>query len=131
VRVVVIDKVTDFLLFVGKLVVVGAVTALAYFFFGKKIPGVKDVIPTPDLSFFLVPVIIILLGVYVIAAGFFSVYNMAVDTLFLCFLEDLERHDGSAEKPYYMSKGLMKILGKKNVKGDEDEKSPGCCSCCC
>ena len=23
-------------------------------------------------------------------------------------------NDGSAEKPYFMSKGLMKILGKKN-----------------
>ena len=37
---------------------------------------------------------------------------MAVDTLFLCFLEDLERNDGTPEKPYYMSKNLRKILGK-------------------
>jgi hypothetical protein len=29
---------------------------------------------------------------------------MAVDTLFLCFLEDLERNDGTPERPYYMSK---------------------------
>ncbi len=28
---------------------------------------------------------------------------------------DLERNDGSAEKPYYMSKELMRILGKKNA----------------
>lgn len=46
-------------------------------------------------------------------------------------MEDLERHDGSAEKPYYMSKGLMKILGKKNVKGGEDDEKTGCCRCCC
>jgi len=31
-------------------------------------------------------------------------------------VEDCERHDGSQEKPYYMSKKLMKILGKKNKK---------------
>ena len=37
---------------------------------------------------------------------------MAVDTLFICFLEDLERNDGTPEKPYYMSKSLRKILGK-------------------
>ena len=37
---------------------------------------------------------------------------MAVDTLFLCFLEDLERNDGTPEKPYYMSKSLRQILGK-------------------
>ena len=49
---------------------------------------------------------------------FFGVYEMAVDTLFLCFLEDIERNDGSASKPYYMSKDLKKILGymeDKNV----------------
>ena len=37
------------------------------------------------------------------SSAFFGVYSMAVDTLFLCFLEDLERNDGSQEKPYYMS----------------------------
>ena len=31
-------------------------------------------------------------------------------------VEDLERNDGSLEKPYYMSKELKKILGKKNKK---------------
>ena len=31
-------------------------------------------------------------------------------------------NDGSAEKPYFMSKGLMKILGKKN-KFEDPEKS--------
>jgi len=32
----------------------------------------------------------------------------------VCSVEDLERNDGSAEKPYFMSKNLMKILNKKN-----------------
>ena len=36
---------------------------------------------------------------------------MAVDTLFLCFLEDLERNNDK-DKPYYMSKSLKKILDK-------------------
>jgi len=44
---------------------------------------------------------------------------MAIDTLFLCFLQDIEVNDGSKEKPYYMSKRLMKILGKKNKKESE------------
>ena len=38
------------------------------------------------------------------SSAFFGVYSMAVDTLFLCFLEDLERNDGTPEKPYFMSK---------------------------
>lgn len=29
-------------------------------------------------------------------------------------VQDLERHDGSADRPYYMSQELMSLLGKKN-----------------
>ncbi|KAI4549419.1 hypothetical protein MJG53_001890 [Ovis ammon polii x Ovis aries] len=32
-----------------------------------------------------------------------------------CIVEDLERNDGSAEKPYYMSQSLMKIMNRRNV----------------
>lgn len=66
------------------------------------------------LNYYWMPIIVVVVGAYLIAHGFFSVYNMCVDTLFLCFLEDLERHDGTMQKPYYMSKNLMKILNKKN-----------------
>lgn len=112
VRVVVVDKVTDFLLLIGKLLIVGATACASYFFFDGKIEFLREYQPT--LNFYIVPIVLVTVGAYVIASCFFSVYHMAVDTLFLCFLEDLERNDGSNEKPYYMSKKLMKILGKKN-----------------
>ncbi|XP_061169653.1 choline transporter-like protein 2 isoform X2 [Saccostrea echinata] len=120
VRVVVIDKVTDFLLFVSKLVVVAFAAATSYFFFDGRIEFLASF--TPSLNFYVVPIVIVTLGSYVIASCFFSVYEMAVDTLFLCFLEDLERNDGSPEKPYYMSKDLRKILGKKNVISPSEKK---------
>ena len=41
----------------------------------------------------------------------FSVYSTAVDTIFLCYLEDLERNDGSASRPYVMSRKLRLTLG--------------------
>ncbi len=41
-------------------------------------------------------------------------------------VEDLEKHDGSPEKPYFMSKELMKLLGKEN-KFKEPEKKGCCC----
>jgi len=63
------------------------------------------------LHYYFVPIILITLGAYFIADIFFGVYEMAVDTLFLCFLEDIERNDGSASKPYFMSSDLKKILG--------------------
>ncbi|XP_023665535.1 choline transporter-like protein 4 isoform X3 [Paramormyrops kingsleyae] len=114
VRVVVLDKVTDILLFFGKLLVVGGVGVLALFFFSGRIQLPGNTFQAGVLNYYWVPIITVAVGAYLIAHGFFSVYSMCVDTLFLCFLEDLERNDGSAQKPYYMSKNLMKILGKKN-----------------
>uniref|UniRef100_A0A8C9WPL4 Choline transporter-like protein n=1 Tax=Scleropages formosus TaxID=113540 RepID=A0A8C9WPL4_SCLFO len=113
-RVVVLDKVTDLLLLFGKLLVVGGVGVLAFFFFSGRIQLPGNAFNSQTLNYYWVPIITVIVGAYLIAHGFFSVYNMCVDTLFLCFLEDLERNDGTVEKPYYMSKNLMKILNKKN-----------------
>ena len=66
----------------------------------------------PVLHYLLTPVVAITLGSYLVTTSFFSVYSMAVNTLFICFLEDLERNDGSKERPYYMSRSLRRILGK-------------------
>ncbi|XP_032868048.1 choline transporter-like protein 2 isoform X3 [Amblyraja radiata] len=112
IRVVVLDKVTDFLLLLGKLLIVGAVGILGFFFFTNRISILEDNAPT--LNYYWLPLMTLMVGSYLVAHGFFSVYAMCVDTLFLCFLEDLERHDGSPEKPYFMSKELMELLQKKN-----------------
>jgi len=34
-------------------------------------------------------------------------------------VEDLEHNDGTVEKPYFMNRELLKILGKKNEKYKE------------
>ncbi|XP_071948310.1 choline transporter-like protein 2 isoform X2 [Antedon mediterranea] len=115
-RVFVVNQLTDFLLFLGVLFVVFLCSVCSFYYFTNSITVVAEYVPAPELNYYWLPIITIGVGSYVIAKGFFSVYDMAVDTLFLCFLEDLERHDGSAEKPYYMSKNLMKIVGKKNKK---------------
>ncbi|KAM9738464.1 choline transporter-like protein 4 [Menidia menidia] len=114
IRVVVLDKVTDVLLFFGKLLVVGGVGVLSFFFFSGRILLPGNTFQSETLNYYWMPIITVVFGSYLIAHGFFSVYNMCVDTLFLCFLEDLERNDGSLQKPYFMSKNLMKILNKSN-----------------
>uniref|UniRef100_A0A4W6EQV3 Choline transporter-like protein n=1 Tax=Lates calcarifer TaxID=8187 RepID=A0A4W6EQV3_LATCA len=114
IRVVVLDKVTDLLLFFGKLLVVGGVGVLSFFFFSGRILLPGSTFRSETLNYYWMPIITVVFGSYLIAHGFFSVYNMCVDTLFLCFLEDLERNDGSLQKPYFMSKNLMKILNKSN-----------------
>lgn len=125
-RVVVLDKITDYVLFLSKLLVTASVGVAAYFWFQGKVTYFSDYVPT-NLNYYITPVILVIIGTFLICTCFFSVYAMAVDTLFLCFLEDLEMNDGSAVKPYFMSKGLMSILGKKNLKPGEKKK---CCGCC-
>ncbi|KFQ50611.1 Choline transporter-like 2, partial [Nestor notabilis] len=83
IRVAVLDKVTDFLFFLGKLLVVGSVGILAFFFFTHRIKLVQDT--APSLNYYWVPILTVIVGSYLIAHGFFSVYGMCVDTLFLCF----------------------------------------------
>ncbi|KAL1005807.1 hypothetical protein UPYG_G00064220 [Umbra pygmaea] len=112
VRVAVLDKVTDFLLFLGKLLIVGIVGIFSFFFFSGRIKAVEQTAPT--LNYYWVPILTVVVGSYLIAHGFFSVYAMCVDTLFLCFLEDLERNDGTTERPYFMSQNLLTILKKSN-----------------
>ncbi|KAG5279019.1 hypothetical protein AALO_G00105230 [Alosa alosa] len=118
VRVAVLDKVTDFLLFLGKLLIVGIVGICSFFFFSGRIKGIEDA--APNLNYYWVPIMTIVFGSYLIAHGFFSVYAMCVDTLFLCFCEDLERNDGSTERPYFMSPELHEILSK--TKPDEPDE---------
>ncbi|XP_056108241.1 choline transporter-like protein 5-B isoform X5 [Rhinichthys klamathensis goyatoka] len=114
-RVAVLDKVTDFLLFLGKLLISGSVGVLAFFFFTRQIPVIQEEVPS--LNYYWVPLLTVIFGSYMIAHGFFNVYAMCVDTLFLCFCEDLERNDGSPSKPYYMPQGLHRILNKNDQAG--------------
>ncbi|RDD45474.1 Choline transporter-like protein 2 [Trichoplax sp. H2] len=109
-KVAIVDNVTAFLLFLGKLLIVGITGIASFYYFRNR----------SDLNYYLVPVIIIIVCAYVIASVFFGVYDMAVDTLFLCFLEDLERNDGSTEKPYFMSKDLKRIVHKENEKPKDE-----------
>uniref|UniRef100_A0A8C6UE27 Choline transporter-like protein n=1 Tax=Neogobius melanostomus TaxID=47308 RepID=A0A8C6UE27_9GOBI len=114
-RVAVLDKVTDFLLFLGKLLISGGVGALAFFFFTHKIPILQEHLPV--LNYIWVP-LTVTFGSYIVAQGFFNVYSMCVDTLFLCFCEDLERNDGSSSRPYFISPNLHQILRK----GEDEPK---------
>ncbi|XP_029291484.1 choline transporter-like protein 2 isoform X2 [Cottoperca gobio] len=124
VRVAVLDKVTDFLLFLGKLLIVGIVGIFSFFFFSGRIKAIEEA--APSLNYYWVPIMTLVVGSYLIAHGFFSVYAMCVDTLFLCFCEDLERNDGSSERPYFMSPELHEILSKtKKLEEDHDGVEQG------
>lgn len=111
-RVAAISSVGDFVLFLGKVGVAVATGFVGYQF-------VKD---KEDLNYIWVPITIAVVFALLISHCFLSVYEMAIDTLFLCFCEDCQRNDG-VQKPYYMSKGLMNFVAKsKRVMGPKTRR---------
>uniref|UniRef100_A0A8C9P6C5 Choline transporter-like protein n=1 Tax=Spermophilus dauricus TaxID=99837 RepID=A0A8C9P6C5_SPEDA len=107
VRVIVLDKVTDLLLFFGKLLVVGGVGVLSFFFFSGRIQGLGKDFESPHLN---------------LEIWWHGPTRVHSNNAMLWLVEDLERNDGSLDRPYYMSKGLLKILGKKNQAPPGDKK---------
>ena len=108
VRTFVLNKMVEFLLFAGKMVIVFGAGTTSYFVFTGYFPeligdgGWK----IPQLNNPTTPIICIVVGTYFITSSFFNVYSMAVDTIFLCFLQDLNQNDGSRARPFFMSKGI-------------------------
>lgn len=74
-RVVALTKVTTFLFFIAKLLCTLGMGARGYYYFNAD----------PSLNLPVVLVALVMIGTYFIATLFFSVYSMAIDTLFLCF----------------------------------------------
>lgn len=77
-RVVALDKVTEFLFFLTKVLVTIGMGAITYSYFISDRSHY-------NLHYVAVPVTIVMVGTYLIASVFFSVYSTCVDTLFLCF----------------------------------------------
>jgi hypothetical protein len=102
-RVMVIDRVADFLLFLGKLTI-ACITGWIGMVMLQKDADVG--------SFYALPVLVIFFLGWSIASCFTSVLGMAIDTIFLCFCEDAERHDGSPGKEYFMSDSLKAFTDK-------------------
>jgi choline transporter-like protein 2/4/5 len=80
------SQVTDFLLFMGKLMITAGMCALAFYVFSEELQYEDYLeVQVPVLNYTIVPILIIGFGTYFIASIFFGVYSMAVDTIFLCF----------------------------------------------
>ena len=115
-----LNSVVGWLLWFGKLTIVVGVGTLSYFFFSSQIPLPELEGQIPVLNHGWLPTALIVIGSYYITTSFFCVYAMAVDTLFLCLLEDLERNDGTPQRPYFAPKGLLKVVNKMQQFDEND-----------
>jgi hypothetical protein len=106
VRILVVDRVADFMFFLGKVMV----TLLTAVIGAAMLQRPQYVGNDEDTGrFWGVSLILIVMLSYVIASAFMAVFDMAINTMFLCFCEDSERNDGKT-KPYYMDDSLRQFV---------------------
>nr|XP_015799105.2 choline transporter-like protein 1 [Nothobranchius furzeri] len=120
-RVAAINTVGDFVLFLGKILIVSC-TAFA---------GILALNYQREYTVWVLPLIIVCLFAFLVAHCFLSVFENVVDVLFLCFAVDTKYNDGSPGHEYYMDKALMefvensKKMGQyKPADGDGKEMKP-------
>ncbi|XP_065596814.1 choline transporter-like protein 1 isoform X1 [Cyrtonyx montezumae] len=99
-RVAAINTVGDFMLFIGKVLIVCS-TGLA---------GIMLLNYQQDYTTWVLPLIIVCLFAFLVAHCFLSIYEMVVDVLFLCFAIDTKYNDGSPGREFYMDKVLMEFV---------------------
>ncbi|XP_009885509.1 PREDICTED: choline transporter-like protein 1 [Charadrius vociferus] len=107
-RVAAINTVGDFMLFLGKVLIVCS-TGLA---------GIMLLNYQRDYTIWVLPLIIVCLFAFLVAHCFLSIYEMVVDVLFLCFAIDTKYNDGSPGREFYMDKVLMEFVenSRKSMK---------------
>ncbi|MCI4381665.1 hypothetical protein PGIGA_G00254580 [Pangasianodon gigas] len=99
-RVAAINTVGDFVLFLGKILIVTC-TAFA---------GVLALNYQRDYTEWVLPLIIVCLFAFLVAHCFLSIFEIVVDVLFLCFAIDTKYNDGTPGKEFFMDKALMEFV---------------------
>jgi hypothetical protein len=120
VRLLTIDSVAAFILFLGRLFIFAVCACGSYY-------TLKFYYIDAPLNYISASVFVIMVISYVVAGVFLFVYSMAIDTLFICFCEDCERNDGSSQHPYFMSDDLRMLANVGNLakgKGKSNSVNP-------
>ncbi|KAM6940544.1 choline transporter-like protein 1 [Xenentodon cancila] len=106
-RVAAINTVGDFVLFLGKVIVL-FITAFA---------GVLALNYHQDYTVWVLPLFIVCVFAFLVAHCFLSVFENVVDVLFLCFAVDTKYNDGSPGHEYYMDMALMEFVENSKKMG--------------
>ncbi|KAK3770327.1 hypothetical protein RRG08_029980 [Elysia crispata] len=93
-----INSVGDFVLFLAKVGTVAIVAVVGIELFRDK-----------EIHYTWLPILLACIAAYFIAGCFFGLYELIIDAIFMCFVEDCDRNDG-VNQPYFMSTGLMQYV---------------------
>ncbi|XP_072199598.1 choline transporter-like protein 3 isoform X2 [Excalfactoria chinensis] len=67
-----------------------------------------------ELQAWVVPLLLVGFFAYLMSHSFLSVFEVTLDTMFLCFAIDMETNDGSAERPYFVDQELLMFVNGNN-----------------
>lgn len=105
-KVAAVNSVGDFLLFLSKILIV-----LITLWTGAKLVEDREL----ELTYSWSPLIVSGLAAYFVAHCFLSVYEMAIDTLLICFCEDKRVNDG-VTRPFFMSRALIDLNNENGTR---------------
>eukprot|EP00730_Choanoeca_flexa_P015721 TRINITY_DN7282_c1_g2_i2.p1 TRINITY_DN7282_c1_g2~~TRINITY_DN7282_c1_g2_i2.p1 ORF type:complete len:670 (+),score=191.83 TRINITY_DN7282_c1_g2_i2:67-2010(+) len=113
-RVVTLNTVTHVILFTCKLFVVGLSCIATYYYIQN------DEELDEDLHYWGPVVFFVGFLAWFVADLFLEIYDMAIDTIFICWAEDSDMNNGQ-DKPYFMSDNLLKFMNDnaRNTAGVE------------
>jgi len=100
VRASTINWVGDFTLFLGRILISSIVGFLSVLYFMKD----------KNTTYFAIPSAIVTLLAFFISGSFTSLFEMGIDSCFICYLEDEERNDGSPGREKYAPPELLIAL---------------------
>ena len=109
----ILNIVSSFLLFLAKFFVTILSGMIAYFHFTNTLDA------TAGLSDYWFPIFLVTVMSYVIARCFFNAFGNVLDTVFLCYCDDLDRNSGVS---YFSTDRLKKSMN--NVKLENFKGSP-------
>jgi hypothetical protein len=140
--------VTKVIVVLGKMLIIGG-AFMACFLWLSMSPGVYGAGGTSEITNTMIPLLVTCLLAYLIGSSFLHVYELSMDTLLVCFLEDMKENvDAGKPELAFMPSSLRKVvlgndvhqmtrnevedliekekserdLGKDTKKGDDDKK---------
>lgn len=97
-RIVTINTMGDFIIFLGKCIVTAASAAFSVYLVRND----------PSVHYLAVPVVFSAVMAYFVAHSLLCVYEMVIDTMFLCFVEDVNKNSNSPDG-YFAPAGLLRF----------------------
>lgn len=99
VDVLALNNVGDFVLFLGRIFVTLIAGFISYEVASRN----------GKIEFVAIPIVLSVILAFLIIHCFMTVYEMTLDTIFICFCVDCEQNDGQS-RPYFMSRKMMETM---------------------